>query len=389
MLKKTLSVGVLALAAAAAACAPAGQAAVPAAVPAAPAAEAPVKNVILLIGDGVGTAYWSAAKLYADSLEVQRMPVVGLVDTRSSDSRVTDSAAGATVYAIGERTYNGAIGVGSKCKGMWQADSLALKVDLARCDGRETVLEFAAKQGLGTGIVATSSVTHATPASFVAHVPYRRMQPEIASQIVAQPADVILGGGLGFFDGSLRPDKQNLMGSLCADAACLTTAAELDAYRPDDRRLVGLFAQNHPEAAPTREPTLPKLAQVALDRLSRNPKGFFLMIEGSQPDWRGHANEPIQTVIDEMLDFDRTIGVVLDFARANPGTLVVVTADHETGGLAVGERADTLTGAYTTDYHTGSMVPLFAYGPGAERFAGIQENYVVGRMLRQAVEAIR
>jgi alkaline phosphatase len=179
------------------------------------------------------------------------------------------------------------------------------------------------------------------------------------------------------------------MSSLCADAACLTTAAELDAYRPDDRRLVGLFAQNHPEAAPTREPTLPKLAQVALDRLSRNPKGFFLMIEGSQPDWRGHANEPIQTVIDEMLDFDRTIGVVLDFARANPGTLVVVTADHETGGLAVGERADTLTGAYTTDYHTGSMVPLFAYGPGAERFAGIQENYVVGRMLRQAVEAIR
>ena len=385
MLKKPLFVCAAVLAAA---CTPAGQAAPPAATPAV-AEAAPVRNVILLIGDGVGTAYWSAAKLYTDSLQVQRMPVVGLVDTRSSDSRVTDSAAGATVYAIGERTYNGAIGVGARCAAMWRTDSLALKADLAGCDGRETVLEFARTKGLGTGIVATSSITHATPASFVAHVPYRRMQPEIAAQIVARPADVMLGGGLGFFDGSLRPDSQNLMGALCQGAVCLTTAAELDAYRADDRRLVGLFAKNQPEAAPTRQPTLPKMTQVALERLSRNPKGFFLMIEGSQPDWRGHANEPIQTVIDEMLDFDRTIGVVLDFARANPGTLVVVTADHETGGLAVGEQADTLTGAYTTDYHTGSMVPLFAYGPGAERFAGIQENYVVGRMIRRLVEAIR
>lgn len=349
---------------------------------AAPSADAP-RNIVFLIGDGVGTAYWSAAKLSVDSLNVQTMPVVGLVDTRSSDSRVTDSAAGATVYAAGVRTYNGAIGTGARCKTMWAQDSLAYKQNPGACDPVESVLEIARARGLGTGVVASSSVTHATPASFVAHVPYRRMQPEIASQMTAAPADVILGGGLGYFDGSLRPDKQNLLGELCKEAVCLRSAADLAAYRADDRRVVGLFAQDQMEAAPTRTPTLPDMAKVALERLSRNPKGFFLMIEGSQPDWRGHANEPIRTVVDEMLDFDRTIGVVLEFARTHPGTLVVITADHETGGLAVGERADTLTGAYTTTGHTGSMVPLFAYGPGSQRFGGIQENYRVGQMLRE------
>lgn len=345
------------------------------------------RNVILLIGDGVGTAYWSAAKFATDSLAVESMPVVGLVDTRSSSSRVTDSAAGATVYATGVRTYNGAIGVGPGCEERVRADSLAMMRNPAECEPLETVLEVARQSGMATGLVATSAVTHATPASFASHVPFRSMQPEIATQLADAGLEVLLGGGRGFFDGSLRPDSQNILPRLCEGAACLTTPAELEAYQPDGRRLVGLFAQNQMEAAPKRAPALPAMTRAALERLATDPQGFFLMVEGSQPDWRGHDNAPISTVIDEMVDFDRTIGVALEFARTHPGTLVVVTADHETGGLAIGEAADTLTGVYTTDYHTGEMVPLFAYGPGSERFGGIRENDEIGRLLMEAVRA--
>lgn len=349
--------------------------------------DAPVDNVILFIVDGAGTAYWSAAKLAQDSLAVATMPVVGLVDSRSSDSRVTDSAAGATVYATGQRTYNGAIGVGPRCQALFSADSAAVMRDPAACDPLETVLQVAKRRGMATGLVATSSVTHATPASFAAHVPYRRMQPEIATQLAAADLDVLLGGGLGYFDGSLRPDGQNLHQEMCRRATCLTQPAELRGYRPDGRALVGLFAEEHLERALERREILPEMTRTALEKLSRHPGGFFVMIEPSQPDWRGHDNEPIEEVINEMLDADRAIGVALDFARRNGRTLVVVTADHETGGFAIAEQNGQLRALFSTDYHTGEMVPLFADGPGAERFAGIRENYEVGRLLMEIVRA--
>jgi alkaline phosphatase len=375
----------------AAACAPApmgSSAAAPAA--AAPAPVSPeINNVILMIGDGTGISYWSAAKFAVGELAVEEMPVVGLVDTRSSSSRVTDSAAGATVYATGVRTYNGAIGVGPACQDLVKRDSAAIARDPASCDPLETVLEVAERQGQATGLVATSTITHATPASFGAHVPNRSMQPEIAEQLAAAPIDVLLGGGRGFFSGATRPDSANLLEALCESAACLSTPAELAAYQPDDRRLVGLFAEGGMDPARTRTPGLPELTRVALEKLSRDPKGFFLMVEGSQPDWRGHENAPLSEAVDEVVDFDRTIATVLEFARTHPGTLVVVTADHETGGLALGEEDGSLVGAYTTDYHTAEMVPLFAFGPGAERFAGIQENYEVGRTLMELVSQMK
>lgn len=377
---------VVAAGCAAAPAAPAGPAAAAGATAAAAAPLSQVRNVIVYIGDGVGTAYWTAAWIATNGeLSVRQIPVMGLTDTRSDDSYVSDSAAGATVYATGRRTYNGAIGVGPRCRELFRADSLAILADPARCDPLESVFDIAHQTGIATGLVATSSITHATPAAFGAKVPFRTMQPAIAAQLAARPIDVLLGGGRGFFDGTLRPDSADLLSTLCRQAACVSNAQELQAYRPDDRRLVGLFAQNHMDRAARRQPTLPEMTRVALERLSRNRNGFFLMVEGSQPDWRGHANEPLPEVKAEMVDFDRSIAVGLEFARRTPGTLVLVVADHETGGLSIVEEGDSIAARYTTDYHTGEMTPHFAFGTAAERFAGIRRNDEIGQMLLQIV----
>jgi alkaline phosphatase len=384
------------------------------------------RRIILYIGDGVGTAYWSAARFAADALAVERMKVIGLVDTRAFDSDITDSAAAATAYAAGIRTFNGAIGVGP--------DSQAVK----------TVLEAARDRGWATGLVATSSVTHATPASFAAHVSSRASEFEIAKQMAAARVDVLLGGGTRYFDRAFRPDSLDLLGRLRREYTFITRADEL--ARAGDRsvrNLAGLFASTQMESARTRSPTLPDMTRAALEVLSRDPDGFFLMVEGSQPDWRGHGNEPLDAVTGEMLDFDRAIGVGLDFQQRNPGTLVLVVADHETGGLALDQVRDSialmdtsrqiqaamqrmaqtrgfasdaqrarddsawsqmaaaarrmrdraaergsaisLTARYTGPGHTGEMVPLFASGPGAERFGGIIDNFKVGQMLLEIV----
>ena len=348
------------------------------------AAVAP-RNFIVFLGDGVGTAYWTAARLAKGELEVERMRVAGLTDTRSSDSDVTDSAAGATVYATGVRTYNGAIGVGDRCSELFAADSAAVMRDPASCAPLESVFDLAFERDIGTGLVATSSLTHASPASFGAKVPYRRMQAEIATQLAAQPIDVLLGGGRGWFDGTLRADQQDILTPVCSTATCLGTPEELAAYRPDDRRLVGLFANDGMPVASERTPALADMTRTALDKLSGDDDGFFLFVEGSQPDWRGHDNRPLQTVVDEMLDFDAAIGVGLDFAREDGETLVLVVSDHETGGLSLNLVDGAIEARYTTGSHTGSMTPHFAFGPGAERFGGIQQNDRIGQMLMELV----
>jgi alkaline phosphatase len=340
--------------------------------PVRPLATGPTR-VILFIGDGVGTAYWSAARFAADSLAIEEFPVVGLVDTRSSSHKVTDSAAGATVYALGLRTFNYAIGVGP--------DSVP----------GQTVLEFAAEKGMATGLVATSTITHATPASFAAHVPNRRMESEIARQMARQPLRVALGGGRKFFGGS-APDADNLIPGIRERFTYVETGAELRSLQLDTvRSLFGLFAEEGmPAAHEVRTPSLPEMASAALEILDREPNGFFVMIEASQPDWRGHDNRPLEEVTAEMLDFDRTIRVALDYQARHPETLIVITADHETGGLSlVQERSGELVARYTTTGHTGSMIPLFARGPGAERFGGVKDNYRIGQLLREVIEQAR
>jgi alkaline phosphatase len=384
------------------------------------------KRVILFIGDGVGASHWTAARIASpESLAVSRLKVMGLIDTRSSNSLITDSGAGATAYASGVRTYNYAIGVGP--------DSQPV----------ETVLEAAKKNGWATGLVATSSITHATPAAFASHVRSRASEFEIAKQMTAVGPDVLLGAGRRFFSPATRPDREDLIGQLRTTHTVVTEASELEALRDTSlRRLVGLFAEIELPRASERSPTLPAMTRKAIEILSRDPDGFFLMVEGSQPDWRAHDNDPIGDVIDEMLEFDAAIGVALEYQRRVPDALVLVVADHETGGLALelardsavltaaasalevgiralgpatpllsrqsadsadsaatrmqitaarlrnaarGARTERLFADYTTGGHTAQMVPLFAAGNGAEAFGGMIDNYRVGQMLLEIV----
>jgi len=383
------------------------------------------KRVILFIGDGVGVSYWTAARFASESLAVSRFKVMGLVDTRSASSPITESAAGATAYAIGLRTFNGAVGVGPDSQ------------------PRETVLEAAKKQGMATGIVATSSVTDATPAAFVAHVPTRMQQFEIAKQMTAVAPDVIFGGGARWFAPTVRPDREDLLAQLRATHTVITDTVAFQGVRDTSTsRIVGLFGAADMAPAPARSPTLPAMTRKAINILSRDPDGFFLMVEGSQPDWRGHDNQPLGTVVAEMLDFDAAIGEALAYQRRVPDVLILVVSDHETGGLAIETARDSavLTGAatalseavrhmarvmgllskqaadsvdsasvgmqiaaarmqttartarlerlsadYTTGGHTAQMVPLFASGPGAEAFGGMIDNYRVGQLLLEIV----
>ena len=364
------------------------------------------KRIILFIGDGVGASYWTAAKMAADNLAVQQFRIMGLVDTRPHsgnptwpapyslrDTKITDSAAAATAFATGVLTYNGAIGVAP--------DSTPVK----------TVLEEAQERGMGTGLVATSRITHATPASFAAHVPSRAQEWEIAKQIAEHDIDVVLGGGRLWFDEAQRPDSMDLLIVIKATHTYVETADELRGLDTDTvMRLFGLVTPNHMPAAADRPVTLAEMTTAALGILHHNPRGFFLMVEGSQPDWRGHGNEPLADVVAEVLDFDRAIGAALAFQARNPETLIVVVADHETGGLAlqyemvitqldsvavatsdsgqampVADTTFAFVASYTTTQHTPQMIPLFASGPGAEAFGGMIEIWRVGELLLAAV----
>ncbi|HET7273545.1 MAG TPA: alkaline phosphatase [Longimicrobiaceae bacterium] len=344
-----------------------------------------VQNVIVMVADGAGVEYWTAARLAADSLAVDAMPVGGLVDTRSTESHVTDSAAGATAYATGERSYNGAISVSVECLEMMRTDSVAVANDPASCAPMRNLFEVANEQGMATGLVTTTRITDATPAAFGAHAAERGMQAAIAEQLIANDIDVLLGAGRGLFDGTERDDGRDLLAGVCPEAACISTASELAAYSPDDRRLIGLFPREDLHAAATRQPSLPQMVATALQKLEMDPDGFVAMFESEGTDEVGHGNAPVGELIAEILQFDDAVGVALDYARNNPGTLLVVLADHETGGLAVGLEADTATAEYTTGGHTAAMVPLFAYGPGAERFGGMVANFEVGRLLQDAL----
>jgi alkaline phosphatase len=342
-------------------------------------------RVILMLADGAGLTQWTAALHAGAPLAVQSMPVVGLVDTPSATHRVTDSGASATAYATGRRTLNRAIGVGPGCPEILRRDSAAVRANPAMCDPLESVLNVARGRGRAVGIVTTAMVIDASPAAFVARSPSRYWYDEIADQYVAAELDVLLGGGRGYFEGGARYDRRNVMEALCQGAHCITTADELERYSPDDRRLVGLFAGGAMPKVAERQPTLPRMVRAALERLDRNPAGFFAMFESEGTDDAGHSNVSLAEMASEMIDFDRAVGVALDFARRTPGTLLVVLSDHESGGMSILQRGDSVFAAYTTGGHSATMVPLFAFGPGAERFGGIKRNDEVGRILMDLV----
>lgn len=316
------------------------------------------KKVIFLIGDGMGLTQISGAMSeYKGQNAFERFKVIGLSKTRSADDYVTDSGAGATVFSIGKKTFNGGIGVG--------ADTMAY----------ESLFEKLKKNNWATGVVATSSITHATPAAFYAHVGSRNSEDDIASFLLKGNCDVAIGGGLQFF--KARKDKKDLFADL-NQQGFVTIGDTVNAFKPQTAtRLVYTLATDGMKSMlDGRGGFLKQAALNASDLLAQNKKGYMLMVEGSQIDWGGHAMN-YEYMKAELHDFNETINAVLDRAEKEGDILVVVTADHETGGLALTmnkTNRQSFIPKYTYNKHTGVMVPVFAYGPGAEEFAGIYEN---------------
>ncbi|MDR2887203.1 MAG: alkaline phosphatase [Bacteroidales bacterium] len=315
------------------------------------------KNVIILIGDGMGVAQLYAGMTAAGhKLNIERFPYSGFSKTYSADNYITDSAAGGTAIATGEKTNNGMIGV--------SPDGTPLS----------SITETANRAGLASGVVSTSAVTHATPASFVAHNAARGNYEDIAKDFLKGTIDVFIGGGANHF--IHRSDSVDLTAELRNKAYDVIYTMD-DLKRSTGSKIACLLAPEHmPKASEGRRGMLKDMTLAAIKALNSEPAGFVLMVEGSQIDWGGHEND-IRYVADEMVDFDEAIGAALDFAATDGNTLVVVTADHETGGLALtgGNMADsTVVAGFSTEDHSAVMVPVFSCGPGAERFSGIHEN---------------
>ena len=328
------------------------------------------ENIILFIGDGMGVGHITAGKIALGNLNLERFSVVGLVTTDSANRLVTESAAATTALATGYKTNNRAISV--------SVDKAPLK----------TLFEYAKEKGKSIGVVVTKSVTDATPAAFLAHADDRRQQADIAEQIANSDVDVLFGGGWAYFVpadnyGSKRKDQKNLLTTLETRMPVILNDDSLSEHI-DTRKLAALLAPGRLPKAVDRDYSLFRLTQLAIDILSKNRNGFVLVVEGSQIDTAAHDHDP-QYLIGEVIDFDEAVGAGLDFAFKTGRTLILATADHETGGMAVHDgsiqKRQVTSTAFTTTGHTAEMVPLFADGPGSKRFNGIQDNARVGRNL--------
>lgn len=297
-------------------------------------AEGKVKNIIFLIGDGMGVSYTSGYRYFKDDSKTQNIDptfldryLVGQQSTYPSDPNhnITDSAASATAMATGVKTYNTAISVGKDQKNI------------------KTVLEAAKEKGKATGLVATAQITHGTPAAFGAHTTNRKNMGAIADDYYDEringnhKIDVLLGGGSAFF---LRKDR-NLVQAFIKDGYSYVT--NLHELKQDkNSQVLGLFSKaGMPKMLdrPNGMPSLAAMTASAIERLNQNPNGFFLMVEGSQIDWAAHDND-IVGAMSEMEDFDQAFQEAIDFAKIDGETLVVATADHSTGGFTIGARGE-------------------------------------------------
>ena len=314
------------------------------------------KNVIVLIGDGMGpTQVYSLILTSQEKTAFQRFPYSGFSITKSASNEITDSAAGGTAIAIGKKTNNGVVGM--------DADSIPTP----------SMLDIFAEQGKKTGVVVTCAVTHATPADFLANNITRKDNEGIALEISQkEKLDVLFGGGKKYF--TERKDSLDLLGKMWENGWNIYDS--LPQIEDNNARTMVLTCRKHPVKAPERGDYLPNATAKAIEMLNNSENGFFLMIEGSQIDFACHDNDSA-TLVEEMRDFNKTINTVLDFAEKDGNTLVVVTADHETGGLTIVDPEGNYTRTdfkWSTGSHSAVFVPVFSYGPGAERFSGIMDN---------------
>ena len=293
-----------------------------------------IENVIFLIGDGMGPGYTTAYRSFMDDKTTPYMEktafdeyLVGAQETYSWDPEesVTDSAAAGTAMAAGIKTYNGAI-----------------SVDMDKNEVK-TVLEEAKEKNKATGLVSTSQINHATPASFGAHDESRNNYNDIADDYYDEmingehKVDVLLGGGTSYFE---RSDR-NLTEEFQNDGYSYVTSKD-ELAQDDNEQILGLFAPKGMDKAIDRTedtPSLEEMTDAALERLSDDKDGFFLMVEGSQIDWAGHDNDVV-AAMSEMEDFEKAYEAAIEFAKKDKHTLVVTTADHSTGGFAMGRDGE-------------------------------------------------
>ncbi|MFB0517555.1 MAG: alkaline phosphatase [Candidatus Neomarinimicrobiota bacterium] len=324
------------------------------------------RSIVLIIADGAGVGQHSLAYYHNDHYAPASFQHVGLMATCPSDrERVTDSAAASTAIATGVKTYNGAIAVDDNQKPL------------------KTVLEYARERGMATGLVATSVITQATPAAFAAHVDSRSKHAEIARQMAAAGITVLFGGGRVHFLAQDRGGEQEIDLLEAMSAHGVQIMAGLHEPLRGDHPVVGLFADGSlPAADKNRQPTTAAMALRALEILDNDPDGFFLMVEESQIDWGSSGNDA-DRVRAEMASLNDLIDRVLAYQTQHPEVLVVFVADHETGGLAIQDKAmaSGLKAAWTTRGHTSNLVPIFATGPGGEAFDAVVDNTFIGQTL--------
>lgn len=337
-----------------------------------------VRSLIFLIGDGMGLAQVSMLQTErGDTLTAfDRAQQVALIRTRSANSWVTDSAAAGTALSSAAKTGNGRLGV--------DMDDHPLRSMMTR----------AHEKGMPTGIAVTCYLQHATPAAFYAHEANRNDTELITRDLLASGVDVLFGGG------------RKWLAEECPEGGSGLDALRRSGYFVTDRleatdtltrgRVACVVAEKHLEPAPHRGDYLPRATRKALEMLENDAAargtGFMLMVEGSQIDLAGHAND-VEWMQAEMRDFDRAVEVAMDYADRTPGVLVVVTADHETGGLSIpGQEAD-FTRAhseigynFSTRNHSATMVPVYLYGAGADRIGGVMENSELARRIMELLD---
>lgn len=325
-----------------------------------------VKNIILLIGDGMGTSQVYAGFIKNKGhLNLERCTHTGFSFTYSASDLITDSGAGGTALACGVKANNRTIGI--------KADSSIAK----------SILEYAEEFNKATALIAACAVTHATPASFIAHTSSRHKYEDIAADYLKTDIDVFIGGGLKYFN--QRSDSIDLTKVLLANNYELALSLDEVLASKSDKIAGLLYVDHPPKVTEGRNDFLAKAGLKAIEILNKNENGFFMMLEGSQIDWAGHDKDN-DYVIAEMIDFDNTVGAILDFAEKDGETLVIITADHETGGYALtgGDlKNGIVSGEFVFDQHTAVMVPVFAYGPGAENFTGMMENTDIFKKMYQ------
>lgn len=326
-----------------------------------------VKNIVFMIGDGMGLEQISAAWVSnGGKLNLDNFSKVGIQRTYSANKLVTDSAAAGTALATGHKTNNGTISM--------TPDGVAVK----------SLAEEAMEKGKKTGAAVTCRVNDATPAVFFSHSPSRNNQEDIVAQMAHSGVDFLAGGGIYYWQN--REDGRDIVAEVKEKGYTFVTTKE-ELAKVEKGPVIALMDQTELLPALDRGDVLPVAAAKALQLLD-NKKGFFLMIEGSCIDDGGHMNKAGHTM-EELFDFDRTLGIVLEWAEKDGETLVIVTADHATGGMTLlgGSIAEqNIKVNFSTKGHNGIALPVFAWGPGSENFVGIYENTELSDKIRALIK---